>query len=444
MISPSPRTVKQALAGQSFHVKDVAGTLVEFAFPESFGTWPRRGMEGIVVPVICQHPTRGPIPSILKCFDHYLPERSPRQEYLVRLGLASLHEWLYEGVPYLWMHREVCGVPVYGHVAKRVGSAVAGEDFRIVRDSEQIDAFSEDNRLEMAAQLCVAVSGLERIDIVHGDLSPANIIVARDGDHARCSVIDYDGYRSSAVSDLPRLHEDVAVRPLGSPGYQHPSLMHRLAADKDNSDETLRVENDRFALAVLCVELMTWTATTGEALDRTELLDTEALLRHRLVVPPSVAARWPEGVALLERCVQEPDPAALPSPEEWLALLGFLDGDERGGGWSALPIMELNRASGNQPARLVSRVTFQNEGAVSGNLELLDPALRVVDYDYEIVDGRCRELRLRFRWTYPVWRQRDGRTRRVADADAPIDIRPGDKLLSNGWSFVFPPSENGA
>lgn len=440
MISPSPRTVKQELAGQSFQITDVTGKSIDFNFPSSFGAWPRRGMEGIVIPVTCSHPVHGPIPSIMKCFDHHLQQRSSRQEYLVRLGLAGMHDWLYEGVPYLWMNREVCGVPVYGHVAKHVGNALQGDDFRIIRDREDYDDYTEDNRLEMAAQLCVAVAGLERIGIVHGDLSPANIVVGRDAHGARCSIIDYDGFYSDSVPMLPRMYEDIAVRPLGSPGYQHPSLMRRMALDKDNTDQGLRVENDRFSLAVLCFELITWNSGVFESLETMELLDLEQLAMNKLAMPDEIARRWPEGFELLKQCAEEQDPAALPSPEDWLATLGFPveGGSASSTAWISLPRMKISRRVGNQPEKPVTDVLFQNEGTSSGNLELVNAELKDIVYSYTINDEKCESLQLSINWKHPVFDKSQGRSVRIANTEtSAIDILPGMTIMTNGWSLAF-------
>lgn len=447
MISPTPRTVKSELTGKSFQITDVSGQSVNFTFPDEFKNWPRRGMEGIVIPVTCHHPQHGEIPSIMKCFDHRLPERGSRQEYLVQLGLVGIHDWLYEGVPYLWMNREVAGVPIYGHVAKQVGNALAGDDFRIVRDSDAYDRFTIEQRLELAAQLCVAVAGLERIGIVHGDLSPANIIIGRNASSVRCSIIDYDGFYSESVPMLPRMHEDVAVRPLGSPGYQHPTLMSRLARDKDNVDQTLYVKNDRFSLAVICFELVTWQYELFDQHDAMELIDLDELINGRLVMPIALSEKWPEGYKLLKQCAETDDPSDLPSPEDWLGLLGFPMNLEplQLDFWKGLPSLRISRRLGNQQEKVVREVEFQKDGCSSGSLELIQSELRDIQYKYSIKDGQCEKLELTVLWDYPVLIDRGRKTMRHASVrKGPISIEPGMKVLTNGWVFSFTDKESAA
>jgi len=121
--------VKQ-LRGESFFVHDInTGGKVRFSIPKDFGQWPRTGVEGIVFPVICHHPTKGDIPSILKSFFSDVPGRPERFKKLLGFGLASNHAWLYTGVPYTWIDQEIAGLPIKGHICKH-----AGIDFEIQDD----------------------------------------------------------------------------------------------------------------------------------------------------------------------------------------------------------------------------------------------------------------------------------------------------------------------
>ena len=384
------RTIKKDLAGQSFSVKNaVGGTQVEFEFPSSFDGWPRLGGEAIVAPVVCKHPRQGDIPSIMKFFTDVVPQRAERQQYLLEHNLADRFGWLYEAVPYLWVNKTVAGHRLYGHVAKHVCHNRPGDDFDQVRDREHdtdnMDTFSEDNRREMAAQLCNAIVGLERLNIVHSDLSPKNIIICKYSDNEmRCVLIDYDGFQSSRAPKLPRQHNGNQVRMLGTPGYQHPGLMRRIEQD-DGTDDALFVENDRFALGVLCFELLTWTTATAASLaaGQTGLINEDKLKHGRLDVPAAARSVWPEGFKLLEEAVKEPDINSLPGPEDWLQALKPELRLRNRKNWTTTVFLKIYQQSGNHTPENKRRLHFESQSG-QGALEHVNPRLSDIAYSYNL------------------------------------------------------------
>lgn len=440
MLSITARTIKKELAGQSFTAKNAAnGSKVHFEFPPNFDAWPpRRGGEGFVAPIVCKHPQKGDIPSIVKFFDHVLPERAKRQSHLVKFGLAGVHDWLYEGVPYAWVDKTVAGHRIYGHVAKHVCYNRKGDDFRIVRDRDEIDDFTEDNRRAMAGQLCNAIVGLEKLDIVHTDLSPANVVIGKQSDDdVHCVLIDYDGFHSHTVPKLPRQFDGNQVRMLGSPGYQHPSLMRRIKTDT-GSDDSLFVENDRFALGVICFELMTWTTQISNNLNRTHLMDLDELEQGRLEIPAAVKSVWPEGLKLLEEAVKEPDVNSLPSPEDWLRALGFLGADwrELGKDWTTTAFLKIFRQRGNQTPTKVRLAHFEGQLG-QGDFGAVDPRLSDVAYSYKNENGRCAQCSIRITSSMPVVIKREGITKSLGIQPDEIEVRPGDRILTDGWVLEF-------
>ena len=436
----TPRTIKNEFAGKSFSVQNTSsGADVEFQFPDTFSAWPlRRGGEGIVAPIICKHPQKGDIPSIIKFFDHVLPERAKRQSHLVKFGLSGKHDWLYEGVPYAWIDKTVAGHRIYGHVAKHVCYNRNGDDFRIVRDTDAIDEYTEENRRAMAAQLCMAILGLEKLHVTHGDLSPANIVIGRQSkDDVHCVLIDYDGFHSPKVPKLPRQYSGNQVRMLGSPGYQHPSLMRRIKNDT-GTDDSLYVQNDRFGLAVLCFELLTWTTQVSNNLDRTHLIDLDELEQGRLVVPDAVKTVWPEGYMLLNSAFTEPDVYSLPGPEDWLRALGFLGADwrERRKNWTTVPFLKIFRQHGNGTPIKMQLAHFDNPQG-QGNLFGVDARLADIHYEYETQNGTCSRFVLKIDTSKPVVIKRDGITKRLGVKPDEIEIGPGDKILTDSWVLEF-------
>lgn len=436
----TPRTIKNELAGKEFSVSNAAnGSMVQFQFPETFQGWPRRGGEGIVAPIICKHPQKGVIPSIIKLFDNVLLDRAERQSHLVKFGLSGKHDWLYEGVPYAWIDKTVAGHRIYGHVAKHVCYNRKGDDFRIVRDTAAIDDFTEKNRRAMAGQLCTVIAGLQRLKIVHSDLSPANIVIGKQSDDdVHCVLIDYDGFFSPNVPKLPRQHDGKQLRMLGSAGYQHPSLMRRIKSDT-GKDDTLFVENDSFALGVLCFELMVWTGQVSRSLvGRTQLIDEDELAKGRLVIPDAVKPVWPEGLRLLEDSVAEPDVNSLPSPEDWLRALGFLGADWRSlrKDWATTAFLKIYRRHGNQSPVKHKLIHFEGKFG-QGDLGKVDARLMDVVYTYKNENGSCAAFTLTFKSPYPVLVKRDGITKNLGVKPDEIEIGPGDLVLTDDWILEF-------
>ena len=423
-----------------------SGERIQFSFPTMFTNWPRMGGEGIVAPIICHHPTRGDIPSIMKFFNQVLPERAKRFTHLIDFGLAGIHDWLYEGVPYGWIDKRVAGNRIYGHVAKHACYGRKGDDFRVLRDQDEIDNFTEDNRRLLAAQLCNAVLGLENLNITHGDLSPANIIIDRfKADDVRCVLIDYDGFMSPAVPMLPRKKGGNTVRLLGSPGYQHPSLVRRIKQDTLETDDAIYVRNDRFALGVLCFELMTWTSQIAKNLDRTHLLSAEKLEKGVLEVPTHVKRLWPEGYTLLRSATSEPNVTSLPGPEDWLKALGFLgvDWKQRRKNWTMTVFLKIYRQSGNQTPLPVNRAIFESQEGGAGDLSSIDARLANISYSFSIQNGVCTKFALKFNADSPVIIKRDGITKNLGITPEEFEVGPGDKILSDNWVLEFQDSSLG-
>ena len=448
------RIIKNDLAGQSFSVENLAGgPEVEFEFPPNFDGWPRRGSEAIVAPVVCKHPQQGDIPSIMKFFTHVVPQRSARQSYLVdqrynaEKYLAGKFEWLYEAIPYLWMDKTVAGHRLYGHVAKHVCYGRPGDDFERVRehDTENMDTFSEDNRREMAAQLCIAIVGLERLGIVHSDLSPKNIVIGKYSDsEAHCVLIDYDGFQSPHAPQLPRQHDGNQVRMLGTPGYQHPDLMRRIERD-NGTDDALFVENDRFALGVLCFELVTWMTATRDSLPagQTGLINEDELRDGRLDVPAEARSAWPEGFRLLEKAVQEPNINSLPSPEDWLQAINPKLKLRNCKHWTTTVFLKIYRQHGNQTPEIRGRLHFVENQSGTGTLEIVDSRLSDIAYSYKNEDGHCLSFKLHIKSTAPVIIIRDGQQRNLGVQPDEIEVEPDDQILTDNWRLKFQDASQG-
>ena len=428
------RTIKQHLSGQSFSIKnEVDGRIIKFQFPANFVGWPRQGGEAIVAPIMCTHPDKGDMPSIMKFFLKDLPERAERQSHLVRFKLASLN-WMYEAVPYTWIDDTVAGHRIYGHIARHIFHNAQGDDFRIVRGRprDNMDGFTEYDRREMACQLCYAIVGLEKLKIVHSDLSPANIVLGKYSDtEARCVLIDYDGFHNPNVPKLPG-----QARIVGTAGYQHPSLIRRIEQG-NGADDNLFVENDRFALGVLCFELMTWTTAIADSLPagQTGFVNEDELKQRRLDVPAAAKSVWPEGFKLLKQAVKEPDIRSLPGPEDWLQALNQGRGPDRRD-WKTTVLLRIYWQRGNQTPRKEQRLNFKKQDG-HGDLTMVDACLSGIAYNYKNNNDRCVNFKLHITLNTPVMLKRDGKLEKLGIRPDEIEVRPGDQILTDGWHLEF-------
>ena len=377
------------------------------------------------------HTSLGRIAAFFKIFKLDVPERRERSEFLISLGLAKLHPWLFQGAPYGWFPRtRIAGVEVIGHLTKFVGLqfGAPAEDLSVLMSDTDWGATDFDLRRAYVAHLASAVAALERSRIVHGDLSRGNVMIGPGPDgRPVCCLCDFDGFSHPAVPPLPRLIGADGVRPLGSEGYQYPDLVERIDADAAGTDEAVIVETDRFALAVLACEMMVWSDKLKEALGRGQLLTGEIVRSRSLAALPALASNpFPGGFALLERALTAGAAEAMPGPGEWLSALGLAGPPARR---FALPprIEVLCRDTHWQ------RFGIAELGALrEGDFGAVHSELAPIRFKRSDSAG----LRLDIRCRAPVALQRDGRREAIAPAER-IRIQPGDVIHYDRWQLVF-------
>lgn len=293
----------------------------------------RAGLEAYGVKLIHTPPSgvtsagnaQGQIHSFLKIFKQDIPERRQRTAFLAKLGLAKSH-WAFQGVPYaLFPGHDINGVQIVGHLTKFLGMQFGGPALDFAELKEKWDIYTLPDRTAFATHLASAVDALERSGIVHGDLSHSNIMVGPGPKDALvCCLCDYDGFAHANIPQLPRKFENQNVRPLGARGYQYPELVKAIAADTANTDDGVSVRTDRFALAVLICEMIVWTNDLSEKLGRTELFSDDMIQSRDLAaIPADIRSKFPIGFDMLQRALSAPTFTDMPSPREWLGLLGM-------------------------------------------------------------------------------------------------------------------------
>ena len=369
---------------------------------------------------------------LLKIFRHDIGPRQERTEYLIGLGLAKDH-WLFQGVPYAFLPKVKLGdVEIIGHVTQFLGVNYGGpaHDLSELRDTWA--NFPETDRRAFACHLASAVAALEKLSIVHGDLSPGNVMVG-PGLNGRNALYlcDFDGYYHKGTSMLPRKHNGLGLRPLGTPGYQYVQLIKRIKADKNDSDEGLYVETDRFAMAALICEIMAWRNDTGTKLGRGELLTEEIILNGNLcLLPREITDAFSAGFALLEKALKAGSIDAFPSPGDWLSLLG-------------VPAAIVSPIFPGTPRAIFTRrdTTMPPQAAnltsQQGNFGVIHAELQDIAFRNERQKGG-QKLHLTFNGPLPAAIKKEGKISKVSPANRKdFLVGPKDTIMFGGWLVEF-------
>jgi serine/threonine protein kinase len=430
----------ESIYGQKFSVKnDATKSMEEIKIHKKETFLAREGLEGYGLWALHSHKRLGALNAFLKVFKRDIPERRDRTEFLVHLGLARHHEWVFQGVPYAYFNQQpVNGKAVVGHLTKFIGLQYGkpAEDFFRLKESGEWDRISQAERQSYAVHLASAVCALERLQLVHGDLSGGNIMIGAGPDAKNiCCLCDFDGFVHPSLPLLPRHYAGIPTRPLGSPGYRYPDLIKRTLADEPETDESIFVETDRFALAVLICELMVWNSAFTNKLGRHELLTEKTILGRQLPAALDEAAReFPRGFSLLEKAHSAGSCNEMPSPTDWLECLGVQ---------SIIPVpfkvphVLFFRKEGTK-RRLRSEVLLKK--MPSGNFGVVAQDLKAITFT------RTEEnhLTLSINSRLPCALRRAGRQDILAEEQKKaLPIWPGDTLRIDSWEIVFEDSKNG-
>ena len=283
----------------------------------------RSGLDGYGLRAHHKHPDFGTIVAFLKFFRVDVPERKNRTLFLMDWAYRKKRRYL-DGVPYAYIENiKIGGIDVIGHLSKFAGASQgrSAQDFSELK--ETWSGTSNDRRHSLAIQLALTIKELENDHITHGDVSSSNFLISDGPDESTLGFLcDFDGFHHAQVARLPRKHNGQLVRPLGSIGYQHPRLIELLGRDSTDEDDEIQVETDRFALAVLAIELIVWENDFRSNLGRAELL-SDRMLQDRSIadLPNDIVDRFPEGFALLQKAFNSRGLVEMPSPQDWINVL---------------------------------------------------------------------------------------------------------------------------
>jgi hypothetical protein len=452
-----------------------ADSTIEFAPLTRQAPWPKPGLEAYIVPGQCTTPADGRFPVMVKVFKRDLPHRAERTQFLTEtlqlgtpagrrsLGIEAADDWMYHGIPMAWLGSVEVPVDrgervrVIGHMTRHIGGDQPGktldvEGLKIREPGQQpsFDSYSEDERRELALHLIRAVERMERLQLAHGDLSQGNVLIGPGPTKKPAATLcDFDGFYHPKAPLLPRRLGAEMVRPIGTPGYQHPEV-----AEEDRRSagigENVLVATDRFALAVLVCEVMVWDSALRRSIGRDTLLsDVEFSTRSLAALDktaPIVRRKFPEGIALLEKALSARGmwsagaPAdwarqALPSPADWERVV-------RGGKtWDRRPTMRLIKQIGNQSPALDIQVNLgSSSSARFDRIQGAEAPLDKVEYHWDGTKGQFEiwlhsqdDLRLRRAGTTTL-----SRVPTNVGGPTKVSIYPGDELaVAFVWRFSF-------
>ncbi len=213
----------------------------------------RSGAEGKAYPLLARD---GTVAAYLKFFTRPTQSRLNRTAWLIG---QQMHTWLpgLSAAPLLWVDTRLSprSAEIDFDFAGYLAQAVPGETWQELKHHivETGVSLPADVRWRCVEDLVLATAVLERADIVHGDLSPNNIVIdpaAPAGDPALC-LIDFDAFVAPAAGP-DRAVDLAAGGTYGTEGYCPPDLGARAAA----GDGSAAPYSDRYGRDVLILELL--------------------------------------------------------------------------------------------------------------------------------------------------------------------------------------------
>ena len=392
---------------------------------------PRSGMEAYGIPIEVT-PINGSdkIKGFFKIFKLDIPVRQKRIRYLVYEGINKWHP-LFKGVPFAAIHEVINGIEVKGHIAHRLdddGNSRLDEMQRIKDNDEW--TFSLDERKTMAGQLLVAVSRMEKHDLVHGDISPKNVMITSNNGTPTLVLCDFDGFHHPSQPLLPRKFNNTPCRPLGLPGFRYTEIV-----ETPNDDDTVFIETDRFAMGSLACEIMAWESGFDAKLDRENLLDDEIVrARDITIIPSNIRKKWPDGFDLLHQAISVKNIEEMPSAEDWLKALGV--SFENSISFKKTPMIRVYKKKGNRKEKYQLTVKLGKAkgdlNSVSKDGHIKKGELKGISYTFV-----NRKLHVKFDLNELNFLIRDEKRKRLGREKAEIAINPNDVILSGEWYFFI-------
>jgi len=213
----------------------------------------RSGAEGKAYPLLDQD---GSVAAYLKFFTHPTQKRLDRTAWLIG---QKMHAWLpnLAAAPLLWTDTRdgLHGAKIDFQFTAYLSTAVPGETW--LEQKNDIAGggtlFPEDLRWRCVKDLLLALAALEQAELVHGDLSPNNVILDLDAqqDAPMLYLIDFDAFFATAAG-ANRAVTVAEGGTYGTEGYCPPDL----AAAASAGDGSATPYSDRYGRDMLLLEFL--------------------------------------------------------------------------------------------------------------------------------------------------------------------------------------------
>ena len=260
----------------------------------------RSGAEGKAYPLLDYDRS---VAAYLKFFTRPTQKRLERTAWLIG---QQMHTWLpgLSAAPLVWADTHHAHRPAETTLdfAGCLARAVPGKTWLELKNSIHDNSvlFPEDFRWRCAGDLVLALSALEQEGIVHGDLSPNNVVIDLEArpDQPALYLIDFDAFVAPAAGG----NEAVTVAEggtYGTEGYCPPDL----AAAVAGGDGSVAPYSDRYGRDMLLVELL--------VMDRGLSPDDPPASWHHDQFQRRYAARQARGDPAYLRTLSHLDPATL-------------------------------------------------------------------------------------------------------------------------------------
>jgi hypothetical protein len=213
----------------------------------------RSGAEGKAYPLL---DINGTPAAYLKFFTHPTQKRLDRTAWLIG---QQMHNWLphLAAAPVLWTdtRQGLRGAKIDFEFAAYLAKAVPGQTWLELKGCIASGAtqFPDAFRWRCAKDLLLALAALERAGLVHGDLSPNNVVVdleARPNEPA-LYLIDFDAFFAPAAGENASVTVEEGGT-YGTDGYCPPNL----AEMANRGDVSAAPYSDRFGRDMLLLEFL--------------------------------------------------------------------------------------------------------------------------------------------------------------------------------------------
>lgn len=395
---------------------------------------PRAGMEAYGIPIEVHCKNNQPIFGFLKIFKLDIPVRQQRIKYLVHEGINKWHP-LFNGVPFAVVNETVNGIHIKGHVARNLIDSKChfSDEMQIIKE-KGLWNFNWDERVRMAGQLCIAVEKMESHGLVHGDISSKNVMITLMNGKPSLILCDFDGFYHPKQDILPRKFNNRPCRPLGLEGFRYPEIL-----ETPNDDEDVCIKTDRFALAALVCEIMTWDKNTDSLLNRDNLMDDDTVRsRSTKSIPNSIVKKWSKGFDLLDFTLKSTTINNMPVPSEWLNLLTGISPKNNISvkKFKGYPKVIISRRRGLLKEKyLITAILKKSSGdlgKVSKSGVINNGELSFFTYSFE-----NNSLLVSLNWRALVYHIRSNNRTKLGNNSLDISIEPEDTIWTGEWSFQF-------